>query len=286
MTSQDWRALGKYVSVYNNDIFVIDTGKSKETIVILHGHPTLSYDYHSIIPELVKEYRVIIHDHLGFGFSDSPDEMQYSLIDQADIALRLWSFLGLKEVTILAHDYGSYVAKEILARKNNNLIPLKIKKIILCSSSENLESLEISNINSLLNEKQYNKRSFNLRKIGSQKVKSTVTNKIYDFNSSRNQYEEAKKIQITSNFIKDRYIYWHRWTEALRETEIPVKIFWQKTDSSAIKEMAIVLAVDEVNPKIEWIENTGDFSIMETPIRWLHLVFDINNQKSRIAAFF
>lgn len=286
MTSQDWKVLGKYVSVYNNDIFVIDTGKSKETIVILHGHPTLSYDYHSIIPELAKNYRVVIHDHLGFGFSDCPDEMQYSLIDQADIALRLWSFLGLKEVTILAHDYGRYVAKEILARKNNNLIPLKIKKIILCSSDEDLDSLEISNINSLLNEKQNNKRSFNLRKIGSQKVKSTLSNKIYDLNNSRSQYEQAKNIQISSNFIKDRYIYWHRWTEALRETEIPVKIFWQKTDTASIKEIAIVLAVDKVNPNIEWIENTDAFSIKDTPSRWLHLVFDIHNQRSRIAAFF
>lgn len=286
MTSQDWKALGKYVSVYNNDIFVIDTGKSKETIVILHGHPTLSYDYHAIIPELAKNYRVVIHDHLGFGFSDCPDEMKYSLIDQADIALRLWSFLGLKEVTILAHDYGSYVAKEILARKNNNLIPLKIKKIILCSSHEDLDSLEISNINSLLNEKQNDKQSFNLRKIGFRKVKSTLSNKFYDLNSSRSQYEEAKKIQITSNFIKDRYIYWHRWTEALRVTEIPVKIFWQKTDTAALKEIAIVLAVDKVNHNIEWLENTNAFSIKETPNKWLHLVFGIHNQKSRIAAFF
>ena len=38
--------------------------------------------------------------------------------------------MGLKEVTISAQNYGTFVAKEILVRKNHNLIPIKIKEFI------------------------------------------------------------------------------------------------------------------------------------------------------------
>jgi pimeloyl-ACP methyl ester carboxylesterase len=47
---------------------VIDEGNSEETLVILHGYPTSSFDYYKVLPELTKKYRVIVHDHLGFGF--------------------------------------------------------------------------------------------------------------------------------------------------------------------------------------------------------------------------
>jgi pimeloyl-ACP methyl ester carboxylesterase len=288
MNAQNWKSLGNFVSVNNNKIFVIDSGKSRETIVILHGYPTLTYDYHTVIPELAKDYRVIIHDHPGFGFSDSPDSFEYSLIEQADVALKLWSNLGLKEVTILAHDHGNYVAKEILARKNNDLISIKIKKMILCCSSKGLERLEISKINSLLNDKKIGEYIYSITNKGFQKVKSILSNEKYDIDALHDRYHndsEAKQVQITSNFIKDRYTYWHRWTDALKESEVPVKIFWQKSDSASVEEIALVLASDRVNKNIEWIENKGYFSIEETPRRWLHMVFDINNQKSRVAAF-
>ena len=121
MTTLNWKDRGTFYSVSNKKIFVIDEGTSKDVLVILHGYPTSSFDYEKILPELSKHYRVIIHDHPGFGFSDKPDSLTYSLIDQADFALQLWYKMGLKEVTILAHDYGTSVAKEILARKNHNL---------------------------------------------------------------------------------------------------------------------------------------------------------------------
>ena len=33
---------------------------------------------------LSKNYRVVMFDHLGFGFSDKPKDFSYSLIEQAE----------------------------------------------------------------------------------------------------------------------------------------------------------------------------------------------------------
>ena len=121
MTASDWKNIGSFINVNGHSIFVIDTDKnaSKDTLTILHGYPTSSYDYYRVLHKLSKKYRVIIHDHLGFGFSDKPLNYSYSLVNQATIALQLWKQLGIKKTTLLAHDYGTSVATEVLARHNN-----------------------------------------------------------------------------------------------------------------------------------------------------------------------
>ena len=82
-----------------------------------------------------------------------------------------------------------------------------------------------------------------------------------------------KEIHFLSNFINERYTFWHRWTNALRESEIPIKIFWEKSDPVVIKEIAIVLAAEDIK-SVEWIENKKHFSVLENPKGWMELVFE------------
>lgn len=114
MTVQDWKNKGSFILVNQHSIFVVDTdqGSTNKTLVILHGYPTSSFDYYKVLPELSKYYRVILRDHIGFGFSDKPLDYSYSLKDQASIALQLWEQLELKKITLLAHDYGTSVATD------------------------------------------------------------------------------------------------------------------------------------------------------------------------------
>ena len=105
----------------------------------MHGYPTSSFDYYKVIHKLSDKYRVIIHDHLGFGFSDKPQDYSYSLIEQADVALELWKCLNLNEVSILAHDYGTSIYTEIIARHNKGQIKLDIQETFLCNGSPHIE---------------------------------------------------------------------------------------------------------------------------------------------------
>ncbi len=290
MTAENWKSRGKFYSVLNKNIFVIDEGTSKDVLVILHGYPTSSFDYIKVLPELSKHYRVVIHDHLGFGFSDKPVSYSYSLIDQADFALQLWHKMGLKEVTILSHDYGTSVAKEILARKNHNLIPIKIKRIYLCNSSMRLEHLHLRNMDKLLKDKKLGRYIARLTSNGFRKIKNKLSkNNLnpeihteYDIKQVWNKLESdqgKKEIHLLSNFINERYTFWHRWTEALKESRIPIKIVWEKSDPVAIKEIAIVLATENINDNLEWLENSRHFSIIDSPKYWMNLVFNINDSK-------
>ncbi|WP_404365980.1 alpha/beta fold hydrolase [Marinobacter sp.] len=119
MRPHDWHRKGRILNIQGFSIFVVDEGgPGQETLLLIHGFPTASWDWHRVWPELRKSYRVVAMDMLGFGFSDKPNPHEYSIHGQADIVEEVVSQLGLGEFHVLAHDYGDTVAQELLARQN------------------------------------------------------------------------------------------------------------------------------------------------------------------------
>ena len=280
MTANEWKNKGSFIRIQNQNLFVIDEGNSDKTLLILHGYPTSSFDYYKVLPELSKQYRVIIHDHLGFGFSDKPTNYSYQLIDQATIALELWQKLKLKNITLLAHDYGTSVATEILARHNAKELEIKIDKLILCNGSMHIELSKLRIIQKLLKGRfgkyvakltNYFIFSKNLRNVyfDSSKVTDNELKQMW----FQIEYNNGKKvIHLISDYINQRYTHWHRWIGSLKETEIPTKIIWAKEDPVAVKEIAELLASEIPNNNLNWIENCGHFPMLENPEKWTKLV--------------
>ena len=278
MQSLDWRNKGSLITVFGHKIFVIDEGNTQNNFVILHGYPTSSYDYYKVLPELSKHYRVIIHDHLGFGFSDKPENYSYSLIEQADVALQVWKQLNLTDVTLFAHDYGTSVATEIIKRYNTKQINLNIKQIILSNGSIHIEYSKLRTIQKLLKNKITGKwiaklTSFSIFKKNMRNIyhnKTKVSNEELkemwfqlEFNNGRNV------IHKLTNYINERYYFWHRWVGALKETEIPTKIIWAKNDPIAIPKIAEMLHQEIRDNELFWIDNCGHFLMLEKPNEWL-----------------
>lgn len=119
ITTEEWLESGAFLSFKNHQVFFKDSLElDKPCLVLFHGFPTSSWDWFGLWPELVKEFRVICLDFLGYGFSDKPQNYEYSFFEQADIVEFLLSKLQIDQYHILAHDYGDTVAQEILARDN------------------------------------------------------------------------------------------------------------------------------------------------------------------------
>ena len=292
MTGQNWKKLGKLHRIHQHQLFVIDSKtmqsqsgmhhkefrKELPVLVILHGYPTSIFDYHKVYPALATHYRVIMHDHLGFGFSDKPKDIEYSLIHQADRALELWKQLGLKKVILFAHDYGTSVATEIIARHNNNETEIEIEKLILCNGSIHIELSQLRTIQKLLKHKFWGKYVAmltnypifrkNMRNIYYDTSKVTDEElremwKMIELNGGR------KIIHKLTQYITERYEYWDRWVGGLKETQIPTKIVWAKNDPIAIPEIARLLATEIPNNELVWMENTGHFLMLENPDEWV-----------------
>ena len=93
---QQWFSRGEMLEVLGHQMFTLKQGHANQTLILIHGFPTSSYDYYDVIDQLSQDYTVLVFDHLGFGFSDKPLDYTYSLVDQAEQALALWRHLGIK----------------------------------------------------------------------------------------------------------------------------------------------------------------------------------------------
>jgi pimeloyl-ACP methyl ester carboxylesterase len=87
-----------------------------EPLLLIHGFPSASWDWHTIWPELTQKYTVTAIDMLGFGLSDKPHPHQYSVIEQADIVSAVLVSLNINQTHVLSHDYGDSVGQELLCR--------------------------------------------------------------------------------------------------------------------------------------------------------------------------
>ena len=114
-----WRRAGQRVAYRGHSLFVQVGGAPRadgDAVVLIHGFPTASWDFHRVWNRLIATDRVIAVDLLGYGFSDKPRPYEYSTFDHADQIEAVLAELGVRRCRILAHDYGDTVAQELLAR--------------------------------------------------------------------------------------------------------------------------------------------------------------------------
>lgn len=126
-----WKRDGHWFEYRRHEIFYRVEG-SGHPLLLIHGFPTASWDWHAIWPRLREHFRLVACDMIGFGFSAKPKRYEYSIHDQADLHLALCAELGIRETHVLAHDYGDTVAQELLARFNENAAKsLKLNSVCL-----------------------------------------------------------------------------------------------------------------------------------------------------------
>ncbi|MEM9586462.1 MAG: alpha/beta fold hydrolase [Planctomycetota bacterium] len=108
------------MSVGDHQLRYLDEGPNDatETILCVHGNPTWSYYFRSVVDRFKDRYRVVAVDHLGCGRSDKPPEDQfgYRLSDHRDNLIKLIQQLDLTRVNLLAHDWGGAIGLAAMVR--------------------------------------------------------------------------------------------------------------------------------------------------------------------------
>jgi len=95
----------KYLEVNGSKIHYIEEGEG-DPILFLHGNPASNYLWRNIIPYVGKQARCIAPDLIGMGKSSKPD-IDYGFQDSYDYLDSFIKQLGLKNVTLILHDWGS-----------------------------------------------------------------------------------------------------------------------------------------------------------------------------------
>jgi len=133
MTLDEWRAAGGTFHFDGRAIFCAGEGNGPagEALLLIHGFPTASWDWHRVWAPLADRFRLVAPDMLGFGFSDKPHDHEYRIAEQVDLHEYLCEMLAVRRVHVLAHDYGDTVAQELLARALEGSGPLEIRSVCL-----------------------------------------------------------------------------------------------------------------------------------------------------------
>lgn len=103
--SPDFPFESHYLDVKESKIHYVDVGTG-DPILFLHGNPTSSYLWRNIIPYLSPYGRCIAPDLIGMGKSGKPD-IDYGFHDTYEYLDAFIKKLGLKNVTLVLHDWGS-----------------------------------------------------------------------------------------------------------------------------------------------------------------------------------
>lgn len=286
---EEWQERGTYHEVYGKKLFVIDEGNHEETIVISHGFPTCSYDYYEVLPILTQKYRVVVHDHLGFGLSDKPLNYSYSLLEQADYALGLWQKLGLKEVHLLGHDYGTSVVTEIIAKYNYGFEPVKLRTITIGNGSMLIEMAKLLFTQKLLKSKFWGpivfkllpKSRFKKSMTGIWYDKSTIIDGEFDVLWDMIKYGNAQKtFPVVARYIEERFKFWNRWIGGLAQTDKHINIFWADKDPVAIIDMAHELHKKIPSNTLRILPNVGHYPMLEASEKYAQGIIEmIENSK-------
>lgn len=99
----------RFADVAGLRIHYVDEGPPDAApLLLLHGNPTWSYMYRTPIRILSEAgHRCVAFDHMGFGASEKPPRPgDYTLERHVEVAVALIESLDLREVTLVAHDWG------------------------------------------------------------------------------------------------------------------------------------------------------------------------------------
>ena len=99
--------------------FLDEGPRDGEVVLMLHGNPSWSYYWRTLVAGLSDRYRCIVPDHVGMGLSDKPDDdkgatprYDYTLQSRVDDLEALLRHAGVDDatpVTLAVHDWGGMI---------------------------------------------------------------------------------------------------------------------------------------------------------------------------------
>src|SRR6266540_1053947 len=119
----------RFVEVHGSSMHYVEQGGGVP-VLFLHGNPTSSHLWRNVIPHVAAVARCIAVDLIGMGRSDKPD-LDYRFVDHSRYLDAAIEALGLENVVVVLHDWGSALGFHYARRHEGNLRGLAFMEAIL-----------------------------------------------------------------------------------------------------------------------------------------------------------
>ena len=127
--SADFPFESRYAEVLGSTMHYVDEGEG-DPILFVHGNPTSSYLWRNIIPYVTDRYRAIAVDLIGMGKSGKPD-IAYTYQDHARYLNAFIETLGLEDITLVIHDWGSVLGFDYARSHEDNVLGIAFMEAII-----------------------------------------------------------------------------------------------------------------------------------------------------------
>lgn len=274
--TEQWRMLGKTFKWKGYRIFYREGGRG-EALLLLHGFPTASWDWHKLWSRLEERFHLVAPDFLGFGFSDKPRDIGYPIARQADLAEELLGCLGIKGFHILAHDYGDTVAQELLARHNGGegafSSALSIQSLCLLNGGlfpeahaprpvQRLMASPIGRFMAPFLSKRTLARNF--RGIFGPETPPSAR-EIDEFWRLITHNGGKKVMHLLIRYMAERRQYRERWVGALQHARIPIRLIDGAADPISGRHLAERYQQLIPDPDVVFLDGIGHYPQTEAP---------------------
>lgn len=121
------------VNVNGVSIFYREAGpRSALTLLLLHGLPSSSRMFNSLLVHLSDTYHLVAPDYPGFGHSDWPDptDFAYTFDHIAQVTEQFIQTLGLSRYTLYMQDYGGPVGFRMALAHPERVVALIVQDAV------------------------------------------------------------------------------------------------------------------------------------------------------------
>jgi pimeloyl-ACP methyl ester carboxylesterase len=274
---EDWEERGRLLEVGGRHIFVLDVPpdvEQSEPLILLHGFPSSSFDWRHIIDPLAQRRRVVTFDFVGFGLSDKPPGIRYSLFDQASIVEGLAHHLGIERASVVSHDMGDSVAAELYARAIEGKLGFEVVRRVLTNGSIYIEMAHLSPGQQMLLAMDDAALPIEIaptEETFSASIASIFGDTPADPGELHAQWELlARKhgqtlLPRTIRYIEERREHEDRWISALRDHPSPITLAWGVRDPIAVFAMAERFCKEQPGARLVRLDGVGHFPMIEAP---------------------
>ncbi len=277
-----WKGRGRTLTLCGHQIFTVDVPSAgperASPLLVLHGFPTSSFDFHAVVDQLAANRRVLLFDMLGFGLSEKPD-IAYNFALHADIAMAVVGALGVDRLGMLTHDVGDTVGGELLARHLEGGWDVEITDRTLTNGSIYMALTQLSDGQRFLLALP-DRRLPDDTSLDPGKVMAGVTATFGSGSVVDDEEIDAQREMIAHldghlllprhiRYVEERRRSEARFTEAIERHPSPLVVVWGTDDPIAVPAMAERLCHIRGTGGPYLLDGVGHYPMTEAPDRFL-----------------
>ena len=211
----------KFLQIDGNKIRYLESGDSKKTLVLVHGLGASAERWDQVIPLFADEFRVVVPDLIGFGYSDKP-LVDYTTEFFSEFLQKFFVASDIKRPNLIGSSLGGQIVAEYATSHSQ-----EIEKLILVSPSgvmkKSTPALDAYIMAALYPNEQSAKNAFELMEGSGKSVNKKIVNGFVE----RMRLPNAKLAFMSTLLgIKNSELI----TSKLQTISTPTMIIWGSND--------------------------------------------------------